>query len=162
MRNLISISIPLIALCASLAACDDEHADEPGVGEDACEHFSNGPARAVTTGDSASLAVDASEEHTRYDLTLAGAAAPHSGFVKVAIGEAGDYGFFFDGPVEVTVTDAAGNVVAAESSATSDPDCATVKVALTFELDVGTYMVVVSAGAPEVSLVWFPAGDHGH
>lgn len=162
MRNFISLSIPLIALCASFAACDDDHAAEPSVGEDACEHFSNGPTRAVTAGDSASAAVDASEEHTRYDLTLAGAAAPHAGFVKVAIGEAGDYGFFFDGPVDVAITDAAGNAVAAESSATSDPDCATVKVALIFELDVGTYTVVVSAGAPDVSLVWFPAGDHGH
>lgn len=153
----------ILASALSLAACADDHETEPSSGVDACEHFANGPARAVSAGASGPEAVDASQEHTRFDLTLPGAAAPYVGFVEVAIAQAGDHVFFFDGPVEVAVTDAGGAVVSPEDSATSDPDCATVERALTLELAVGTYAFEVTSVTPEVSLVWFPSSDgHDH
>ena len=145
-----------------LAACANERAAEPTLGTDACEHFSNGPERAATAGASAPSAVDASEEHSRWDLILPGTEGQHEGFVKVAIGEAGEHVFFFDGAVGVAMTDANGAAVSPASNATSDADCATVRVVLTFELEVGSYTLTIDGAEPEVSLVWFGTADeHG-
>lgn len=159
----LAIAVLSGVFATSVAACANERDAEPSSGADACEHLSDGPERGVSAGVGAALAADVSEEHTRYDLTLPGDAAPHVGFVKVAIGDAGEHVFFFDGPVEVAVTDADGAAVAPEGTAASDPDCAKVRSALTFELGVGTYTLAVTSEAAEVSLVWFPTtAEHEH
>lgn len=163
---LIDRLVPAVAasvLALSSFGCANERDAEPSIGFDACEHFSNGPERGVSAGMGVASAADVSDEHTRYDLTLPGDAAPHVGFVKVAIADAGAHVFFFDAPVEVAVTDASGTAVAPEGTATSDADCATVGSAFTFELAVGTYTLAVTSEAADVSLVWFATSDeHEH
>lgn len=159
--------IAAIVASFTLVACaDDRHADEPSLGEDACEHFAEGPVRTATAGVSSDAATDVSGEHLRWDLTLVESPDDaRGGFVSVAIDAAGEHVFFFDGAVEVVVTDAAGAVVTPEGVVTSDPDCATVAAALTFDLAVGTYTLALSAVADELSLVYFEAAhddDHEH
>lgn len=53
-------------------------------GEDAAEHFAQGPIETATAGASAAEAVDVSEEHTRFDLTLPAAGERRVGYVEVA------------------------------------------------------------------------------
>ncbi len=158
-------SLPLAALAFIACGDDHDHAHEPTAGEDACEHFAQGPIETATAGASASEAVDVSEEHTRFDLTLPAAGERRVGYVEVAIDAAGDHTFFFDTAVDLTLTDGAGAAVAAESTATSDPDCGTIKSAVTVELAVGTYTLAIdaAAGTEPVLLVWFGAEhDHEH
>lgn len=158
-------SFAIAAVISTLGCADDRHA-EPSLGEDACEHFAEGPVRTATAGASADQATDVSDAHTRWDLALVDrGGGTRGGFVSVAIDTAGEHVFFFDGAVEVVVTDADGGVVTPEGVVTSDPDCATVAAALTFDLAVGTYTLALSAVADELSLVYFEAAhddDHEH
>lgn len=140
--------------------CDHDHDhEEEKPGADACEHLEGGPIRAVTAGADAASAVALTDEHTRYDITMAGA-----GFVSLASAEDAEVYFYFDSPVTLTVRDGSGTVVPAEMQATSDADCALVKAMYVFDLGIGTYTLEVEPAASDtlVQLVFFEAGGHEH
>ncbi len=151
-----------VAVAASVlgGGCDDghEHTDE-APGADACEHLEGGPIMAVTAGADAANAVALTDEHTRYDITVAG-----TGFVSLASAEDAEVYFYSDSPVTLTVRDGSGTVVPAEMQATSDADCALVKSMYVFDLGIGTYTLEVEPDGADtlVQLVFFEAGGHEH
>lgn len=139
------------------AGCDEhEHGAEPG--DDACEHLEGGPVVPVTAGTSESAPLLASS-HTRYDIALGAERT-----VKVPIGEAAEYYFFFASTVSLVVKDADGAVVVAEAAGSSDEHCDLVGAWFTYDLGVGTYTLEVTAPgeATGAQLVYFEAGGHEH
>lgn len=144
--------------------CDDNATASESPGADACEHFANGPIRAITAGADLAAAADASAEHTRWDVTLVELGGAGHGFLKIEIDAAGDHTFFFDRAVTLDLRDGSGTTVVPEASATGDADCAVVGGAFTFELGVGTYTLELSSSSKDLlGLVWFGAGEeHEH
>jgi hypothetical protein len=143
----------------SMSACEaHDHDEAPGL--DACEHFESGPALGVSAGTTADAAVDASAEHTRYDITVAG--AERRGYLTVAIGEAADYVVFFDAPVALTVTDRMGGEVEPEAVSDADDACAVVANAYTFALGVGTHVFEVVPTVDEPFAMVIVPASHSH
>ncbi|MCC6621013.1 MAG: hypothetical protein IT385_07145 [Deltaproteobacteria bacterium] len=144
---------------------EDEHGGEgEPLGAEACEHLEIGPAQAVTAGVDATSAVDTSEEHTRYDVTLVTVGEQPGGFVAMAIADAGEHVVFLDRDVALTITDAAGRPIEA-ARAVGDPSCDRVAVAYTVDFDVGTYTLTIAAASPStasVALVLVPAAHDAH
>lgn len=147
------------ALCfAGAAACGG---DEPSIDVEGCEHLEEGPYMNVTASaarDAAAPAVAA--DHKAYTTTLPAGAV---GYVSFAAGEATDYVVFLDKPVPFTVFDASGAMVPLEESATSSPECATIRGKHTFPLGVGTayFGLGPNMGMP-FNIVVEEAGGHEH
>lgn len=146
-----------IGLVVFLATGCDEHEDA-APGDDACEHLEGGPVVPVTAGGAETAPILASS-HTRYDIALGAERT-----VKVPIGEAAEYYFYFASTVTLVVKNADGAVVAAESQGTTDDQCDLVGAWFVFDLGVGTYTLEVTApgSATEAQLVFFEAGGHDH
>jgi hypothetical protein len=148
--------LPLLALLALLAlwaACGGEEAPTPA--DDGCEHMINGPSDALAaiaepTGD----APDMVEHHVRYEITLAGDAAPYGGHVDLIMDEQGQFAIFVSPGVPLTVLDSSGEDVPPEAIETDVKACAEVSAGYTFELGVGTYRLSLGPSEePEVQVV---------
>lgn len=155
----------LLSVLVGSVGCGDDHHDHASAGEEACEHLENGPVRSITAGVDAASAPDASEGHSRYDVTLVQIAGQPGGFVKVAIADAGEHILFFDQDVALVVTDAGGAPVVTTRTV-GDADCDRVAVAFTMDLAVGTHTLALtptSATTTSVSLVLERAvEEHSH
>lgn len=147
-----------IGLAAVFATGCDEHGHGAEPGDDACEHLEGGPVVPVTAGTAESAPILASS-HTRYDIALGA-----ERMVRVPIGEAAEYYFFFASAVTLVVKDADGTVVAAETSGSTDEQCDLVGAWFVFDLGVGTYTLEVTppGSATETQLVFFEEGGHDH
>lgn len=66
----------LLLLAAGAASCEGYGGKEGSPEEEACEHAINGPANAVTAGETFDEAPDVTAEHTRHDVTLLEQAVP--------------------------------------------------------------------------------------
>jgi len=154
--------VMMVALAS--AGCGDDHGHtHASPGEDACEHLEGGPVRSITAGADAASAVDASESHTRYDVTLPAVGGP-AGFLEVAIAQAGEHVIFVDEDVTIVISDATGTPVTA-TRAVGDADCDLVAVAYTVDLGVGTYTLAItpaSAATTSASLVIVAHEEHEH
>ena len=165
MRAITKLTTTLTAVLAmSVAGCgeDDGHEHENPNAE-ACEHFEMGPPVAVVAAATATAsAPKIDNNHMRYDVTLTTIAGGKGGFVTFAPAKAGDYVIFTNAPVQLSVKNSAMTEVTAESSATSITECTTVKGRYVYPLQVGTYVVGVTAtsGGDTVSLVVEEAGEH--
>lgn len=130
--------LALIAVIALWAACNGE--EEPTAADDGCEHMINGPGAALTaiaelTGD----APDLVEDHVRYEIILAGDAAPYGGHVDLIMDEQGEFVIFLSPDVPLTVFDSSGEDVPPEAIDTDVKECAEVSAGYTFDFGVGTY-----------------------
>ncbi|KFE62183.1 hypothetical protein [Hyalangium minutum] len=138
---------------------DEETADTEG-----CEHLQAGPASSINASASGTAAPAVSNDHRRYDITLADVTGGKGGSVSFAASEAVDYILFTSADVPVTVKDGNGQTVAAEESVKSSSECTEIKGRHTFPLNVGTYTLTFGpTTATTVSLVIEESGtDHEH
>ena len=165
------------SLCAA-AGCDEDHEhehEEVSLGAEACEHLEEGPIKTVTAGADAASATDASDEHTRWDVTLVDVEGGNGGFIELALADAGEHVIVFTSDVDLMITNANGDEVTTTKAmgspsgllpeATSVADCADVKAAFTVDFSVGTYTLAitpVAAAVTSVSFVLIPAEGDEH
>jgi FAD/FMN-containing dehydrogenase len=145
----------LFAACllstALLVGCSGE---EETADTEACEHLQNGPQSAVTATAAAAGAPAVSNDHKRYDITLVDVTGGKGGSVSFASSEAAEYVFFLNADVPFKATDASGQTVAIEASATSSSECGDIKGRHIVPLGVGTYTLSFGpTSATSVSLV---------
>jgi hypothetical protein len=148
--------LPACLLAAlALFGCSGEEPEAENPNAEACEHITETDgAVALTAASTASAsAPEIRSDHQRYDVALAASGSGRSGYVAFAVAEAGDYIFFTDAPVQLTVKSPAGADVIAESSAASIPECAEVKGRHVYPLGVGTHVIGVSGSAARVGFV---------
>ena len=165
-----------LAVAALTTACDDHdhadthaHADAAGgeaaaenVEAEGCEHLAEGPATALTAAAPGSAEVPAvSDDHTRYDITVATADGVTAGVVEFASDAAGEHSLFFNTEVGLEVTGPDGAVVPVDHAHTSSTLCAEIKYWAIYDLDVGTYRLRLSPAQPGVVGLVIEAG-HGH
>lgn len=112
---------------------------EPGPSPDAelCEHLQEGPATAVTAAASNGPAV--SNDHRRYDVTLAASGGQYGGQVSFAVASQGEFMFALNKDVPVAFANAGGGTVAPELVEKSSTECTDIKAKYLVPLDVGTY-----------------------
>jgi hypothetical protein len=159
------ISLSCLALLTSLAlcaACGDEHAETPA--DDGCEHMINGPSAALTAiAEPEGDAPDMVEHHVRYDITLAGDAAPYGGHVDLIMDEQGEYVIFLSPGVPLTLLDSSGEDVPPEVIDLDVKACAEVSAGYTFDLGVGTYRLILGpSDEPQVRVVVVDAAGDAH
>ena len=156
MKKLLSVCLLSSAL---LAGCGEpDEADVEG-----CEHLQEGPSAAVSASASGAPAV--SNDHKRYDITLPAGSGGNVGSVSFAAPEATDYVFFLGSNVTLKVTNASGQTVSFEESATSSAQCTNIKGRYVAPLEVGTYTLTFgpSTSVNSVSLVIEESGhEHEH
>ncbi len=176
--------LSVLSLAALLAACGDDTGGGGGAGgggtgghgegghheEDldveACEHFGEGPFVDHTATDEVASAPDVSVEHTSHTIALIDFAGSKGGYVAFQAAEAGEYAFFFDADVPLSIQSSAGADVALEEScdpAACSASCDLVKGKHLVDLEVGTYYLELGPTAlTEVRLVHEAAGAHDH
>lgn len=179
------ISMTLAALClalAPLAACGDDTGGGGGAGggagegghggaheeedldAEACEHLGDGPFVDHTATDDVATAPDVSAEHTAHVITLIDFAGQSGGYVSFQAAEAGEYVFFTDQAVPLSIQSSAGSDVAIEESC--DPAACSASCALfagkhLVDLEVGTYYLELGpTDLAEVRLLHEAAGAH--
>lgn len=171
MRNSSRCSLLSTFAAAALAAtfvagCGDDHDDEENPNVEACEHLqetSSVPITAAATAAGATAAHAIVDNHKRYEVTLSGAAGSRTGYVTFASAGA-EYIFFTSEPVKLTVTNPNGGPVAADSSATSVPECTAVMGRHVYDLHaVGPHVIQIGpeSTVEKVSFV-VEAGSHTH
>jgi hypothetical protein len=153
--RLLSILAPLVAMV--LLACGDDTGGAGGGGSagtgtggaapedleaEVCEHYAEGPFIEHTAADAVESAPDVSTEHTAHRITLIELAGANGGYVTFQAPAAGEYVFFFDQDVPLSVQSSAGSDVLIEESC--DPSacsatCDLVKGKHLVDLAVGTY-----------------------
>jgi hypothetical protein len=157
-RSMIRATAILLVAALAPAGCGGDASPEENPNAEACEHIRDATkAVAITAATTASAsAPEVKADHKRYDDNLDGG----MGHVRFAATEAGDAILFADQQVELAVQTVAGANVAAESTATSIPECTQVKIRAVYPLQVGTYVIrLVGSSASKVGLV---IEAHGH
>jgi hypothetical protein len=157
-----SFAAGVVALSSLLNLGCDDHGHS--LGEEACEHFAEGPVDEVTAGASVDAPVDGGREHARVDLTLGVVEEEAVGYIAFAT-EAGDHAFYFDAAVALELTDASGAAVPVLTSGATDLDCGSVRQWFTFALADGIYTARIAADAATtaVSMVRMSVdGGHDH
>jgi hypothetical protein len=152
----------LLLSASLLTACGSDDA-AASIDDEGCEHLQEGPAVNVTAATSgAGPAVG--NDHKRYDIALADVSGGKGGSVTFAAAEATDYVLFTSADVAVKVTNAAGQTVGIEESATRSDACSEIKGRHVVPLTVGTHTLTFGpATASTVSLVIEEAsGAHDH
>lgn len=127
------LKLELLAVAAlAMAACgappEEESPDAEG-----CEHLENGPAVAVI--DSMGSPPKVGSDHRRHDIPLT--AGNPSATVEFAVSEAGDYLFFLDRDVPLTIKQG-GSAISFEETAKSSTECDVVAGRHLVPLEVGT------------------------
>ena len=155
------LTILMLATAAIGCGHDDDHEHE-NPNEEACEHFEKGPPAAVTAAASSSAdAPKINNDHKRYDVKLVDVGGGKGGFVAFAAGKAGDYIFFTDAPVQLSVKSSTMADVPVEKSDAMIAECMAVKGRHVFPLQVGTYVIGIGGAAGEkVSFVVEAAEAH--
>ena len=127
-----------------------DHNNGESAEEEGCEHMKEGPSKTITASlASEAMPVDASTEHTRYDVTLVAGDMQNGGVVRIVVDSAGDHYLFLNKDVPVSMTRVGGDVVAPEKSEGAVAECSSdILKHYVFELEVGTY-----------DLTFGPAGD---
>lgn len=125
------------SVVAFALACGGTTTPEPSPDAEACEHLKEGPATPVTAAATNGPAV--SNDHRRYDVTLAETGGQRGGQVTFAATEQSDYVFFLGKDIPVTFANASGGAVEVESVEKSSTECTEIKAKHTVPLDVGTY-----------------------
>ena len=161
-------SLVLITLIFATACGDDEKTTPTEVEtpeQEACEHLAEGPSQSI---EAASLATDtlanAALEHTRVDVTLTDYEGAKGGFVNFEADAEGDFLFFMNADIPLSILDGAGNEVAIEATTKNSDLCAEIAVTHTVEFSVGTYLLRFGpTDLTEVGLVHELSGDaHDH
>jgi hypothetical protein len=149
MRRFLSQSrgLPALAglwLSLAIAGCSD---DEEELDVEACEHLQEGPAVSTVSGGLVS------DDHRRYDLTLAPGANP-SAVVTFAATRDDDYFVFLSKDVPLTVRRAAGSGIDRRDFVDESDECTEIGARSEYHLDVGSYELVFGSTAePSVSIV---------
>jgi len=143
------------------AEADGGHEDH-GPEEELCEHMANGPEQAVTAGADAASAVDISDEHTRYDITLGDDGnGGYAGFVAFAADEDGEFFVALSDTVDATFTTSAGDAITIEETEEGSEECDDVARIHVLDFEVGTVNIeLASADADVVSVVIEHGGEH--
>jgi len=164
MRATTKLTATLAAVLAmSVAGCGDDAPEHENPNAEACEHFEMGPPVAVIAAATATAsAPKIDNNHMRYDVTLTTTAGGKGGFVTFAPAKAGDYIIFTNAPVQLSVKNSAMTEVTAESSATSITECTTVKGRYVYPLQVGTYVVGVTATSGDMVSFVVEEAEHEH
>lgn len=157
---------------------DEEHADEDhahdegeehSAVEHACKHLEEGPEVAVSAVADIASTTAVTGTHVRLDVTLADA----EGYFAYTAEEAGEYVFYANSIVELTLQHTDGETIQPESIMEADAlvDCAGFAMAFTFDLAEGDNILAIASTDAEnnlVSLVVEHASaehehdDHGH
>lgn len=158
------VSASAFAVAALIAGCQGHDEEEPGHADadvEACGHMKGGPAAPLTAAAAFSATAPAvSNDHKRYDLTLAGTAGARVGFVSFAVARAAEYIVYTGAPVKLALKTAAMTEVAAESSASSVAACTEVKGRHAFDLGVGTYVLGFGPETVDTVSLVLEAQDH--
>lgn len=134
---------------ALLVGCGEETVDT-----DACEHFEEGPATAITASATVTGAPSVSNDHRRYDISFVDGTDGKGGSVSFAVAEANHYTLFLNGIVSVNVRDANGQRIEVSSSGTGSDECFDIQRRHFFPLEVGTYSITFGPTTSDsVSLV---------
>jgi hypothetical protein len=160
---------------ALTGACSDAGTGDGGAGgspeedpaADACEHFRGGPFVDVTAGIDESQAEDVGTEHSAHRITLSDdTMGGWAGYVIYPVAEGGEYVFFTDAEVSMTLHDANGAPIEWEQECASGCTDACDDVAQARTVDfatVGTYYLGIGSDLdPRVTLVVIEAGEHEH
>lgn len=118
-------------------ACGGTTTPEPSPDAEACEHLKEGPATSVTAAAMNGPAV--SNDHRRYDVTLAETNGQRGGQVTFAAAEQADHAFFLGKDIPVAFASASGGAIEPESVVKSSTECAEIKAKYIVPLEVGTY-----------------------
>ncbi|QSQ27426.1 hypothetical protein JY651_22030 [Pyxidicoccus parkwayensis] len=153
----------LMSTALLTSACGDDEKDEAeNVDVEGCEHLQKGPGVAVTATTSGT-APSVSNDHRRYDISLADGTGGRTGSVSFAAAEATDYVFFTSADVPLVVRNSSGAVVAIEESTSSSAQCADIKGRHVVPLTVGTHTLTFGpTSTATVSLVIEEASHEGH
>jgi hypothetical protein len=144
------------------AGCGEEVVPTPA--DDGCEHMIEGPSAELSAiGDIYAEAPDMLEHHVRYDVTLAGDAAPYSGYVDLVMDEPGEFVIFVSQLVPLNVFDSNGEDLPPEAIDVDVEACAEVSAGYTFDFGVGTYRLSLGPSEdPLVQVVVVYAGGELH
>lgn len=154
----------LAALLLSLAGCGDDHeheqhGEEHDPAAEICEHMEEGPSVSVTAA-APDVEIDIDDvpavagDHRRHDINLAGDAAPFEGLVRFEVPEAGGYLLGFDAVLErLAVTRGAGEPDVLASGGAIQACSQAVPALYDADLEVGTYLLRITAAQPTVRLV---------
>ncbi len=164
----------LMSMMTALAiGCGDDSTEDTNPGTDneedseeleieGCEHMKEGPNVGVDAGADQAAAVDATAEHTRVDITLAAIEGGNGGFVTYEAEGEGDYVFFLDKDVPLTITDAQGTALEIEESGPVDL-CTEVVIHHVVELPLGVVNIQIGPTTETtLSMVVEAGGEHDH
>jgi len=161
-----TLALALVLAVGPVAGCDDA---DPATTEDPtaeleldlCERLAEGPAAALTAGDSTATAADAGAMHTRFDVTLHDdGAGGHRGYVSFPADEDTTYALVVGGDATFVVRDAFGAEVAPSLAETGSDHCALIGTWAQIPVGVGTYVVEIHSAT--LALVPFVYAEPGH
>lgn len=176
MRNRVANLNPLYLLSAlflspGLTACDDDDHDhddhnhgEEAVDEHACIHAEE-EGTSLTATLEAEAAPAASEDHTRYDVTLVELDAESGdlgGYISLPVGEDGDQVVFLTADIPLGIEDSEGLSLPAESDGDGSGTCSITRYYV-FDLQVGTYGLFFGpTDVTELGMIVEEYDDHDH
>lgn len=153
----------LLLVTAGLWACDDAHDHDHGPTEAAaaieagCQHFEFGPHHPDFMAAAAGETAPAVKVHTHYTVAL-----PAGGGRLALTAATGMYYVMLDrADVAVTLTDAAGAVVAAQDASAPGDACPAAAVVHTFMLPAGDFTLALAGEGSVELVIHTTAGGHG-
>lgn len=129
-----------------------------------CEHLTEGPYVEHTATDALDTAPDVSAEHTAHTITLVDFAGQNGGYVAFQAPAAGEYLFYLDADLPLSIQSSAGGDVPIEAScnptACSDA-CTAIVGRHLVDLEVGTYYLELGPTLEDsVNLAHEAVGEH--
>lgn len=162
-RSFFRAGLAAAALFAFGCSHSEDHGEEGGVKEDACEHMADGPALAVTAAGSGDGPLpDVSASHTRFDIALAPAGVDRGGFLAFKADGKNDFFFALNRAAALDIRDSAGTAMVREGAVDTASGCAVVKGIHAYELPAGTFILRLAAPDSSVSLVTVEGSSHAH
>lgn len=140
---------------------EEGHSEEHGHSDalaHACGHFDDNPMAVTAATDQNAASVAIPNDHTRYDIALAGG----QGFVTFSRDADAEVSFYLgvDTPFALLQN---GAPLMAEAVTPITEGCDAVKMIYTYDLAPGDYLVQFGPGAVDsVTLVWETGGEHSH
>lgn len=135
----------------------------PSAVEHACKHLAEGPEVTVSAAAEIAATTAVTGTHVRLDVTLPDAAPSYFAYTAE---EAGEYVFYADSPVTLTLSDADGNATPAETvmDAAVLADCPGFVTAFVFDLVAGDNVLSIQEADDEMArfVVEEVAGEHEH
>lgn len=140
------------------AGCGDDEEETESLDAEGCAHLQKGPSAPITATAAASGAPAVNTDHKRYDISLIDVTGGKGGSVTFAVAEEGDYLFFINEDVPMSIQTINGVAIQPEEVVKSSTECSDIKGRYTVDLGVGTHVLTFGPTTKtSVSLV----AEHG-